>query len=319
MIQFKLFSLAFAGLFILGGCTFERQQVFNKPVVTVNEHSLNTREFAHRLARELRGYDSLSAKDPKQVQRAKDKIIQDFIVQSLSEDYAKSQKIEVSSTELEEEINRYRSSYPDDLSFKKSLAQENISFSDWSKGIENYLLQKAISKKISQGIDDATDEEMKQHFESHKERFKHRERIFISQIVVKDEAQIDALKVGLKTAAFKDYAKKFSITPEGKEGGVVGWVEKGAVDFFDPLFSAPLNSLRTIQSPFGHHLVRVEKKSPAGFYQIAEVKKILSAEIRAQKEQALFLSWLDSQIRASKVMKNSEIIEQMKVETVDEN
>lgn len=319
MTLIRTYSLALAGLFILMGCSFERQQIFNKPVITVNEHSLSTREFANLLARELRSFDSLNAKDPKQVQRAKDKILQDFIVQSLSEDYALAQKIQISRSDLEIEINKHRSSYPDDLSFKKSLAQENISFSDWSKGVENYLLQKEISQKISQNIPAPSESEIKNYFDTNKERFKHRERIYISQIVVKDEAQVDALKMGLKTASFKDYAKKFSIAPEAKDGGLVGWIERGSVDFYEPLFTAPLNSLRMIQSPFGYHLARVEKRSPGGFLPLAEVRNLILAELIAQKEQALFLSWLDSQIRASKVMKNNDLIDQMKVETIDEN
>lgn len=311
-------SPALAGLLLFTGCTSGYQKLVNKPVVSVNQHTLSSKEFANRLARKLKAYDSLAAKDPGNVLRVKNEIIRDFTIRSLIIDFAAAKNFSVEEAEVEAEVNKHRSGYPDDLSFRRSLAKDNLSFSEWRDELKYNLLEKAVFKNISANIQAPKEEEIRSYYEQNKERYKHKERIFISQIVVSEEAKLDAIKQGLKTASFKDYAEKFSIAPEGRAGGVVGWIEKGSVDFFDPLFSVALNSLQTIKSPFGVHLVKVEKKSPAGFRTLEEVRKQIVFEIRGQREQAAFVSWLDNQLRSSKILKNVELIEAMKVETYDD-
>ena len=54
----------------LSGCHW-RSDVGNKPVLQVNEHKITAKEFADRLARQLKDFDALSAKDANIVKRAK--------------------------------------------------------------------------------------------------------------------------------------------------------------------------------------------------------------------------------------------------------
>ncbi|MFP5518610.1 MAG: peptidylprolyl isomerase [Bdellovibrionia bacterium] len=314
----RMLGPAVAGLFILSGCNLDQQKLMNKPVLVVNEHSLTTKDFANKLAKRLKNFDSLAAKDPQNVARTKEEILKEFMIRSFIEDFAVTKKITVSDSEWDLEVNRLRANFPEDLTFRRALADENITFSEWRNDIKFNLLQKKVFTEIAADSKPITDLEIKNHYNENKEKFYRKERVFLSQIVVDDEAKIEALKLGLKTSSFKDYAAKYSITADSKTGGVVGWVEKGAVDYFDPLFSKPLNSLQTVKSPFGIHLVKVEKRVPAGYLSVDEVKKLVVSEIKAQREQALFMSWLDSQIRSSKVLKNKALIDGMKVETVDE-
>jgi peptidyl-prolyl cis-trans isomerase C len=127
------------------------------------------------------------------------------------------------------------------------------------------------------------------------------------------------LRSQVKSKDFAELAKKYSIAPEGKAGGLVGWIEIGTVDFFDPLFKTAVGSVTQLKSPFGFHVVKVEKKAPASISTLEEVRNQILRTLTAQREQAEFVKWLDAQLRSSKVLKDSELVNSIIVETRTEN
>lgn len=316
-------SLRRAGLFVfLGflctvvGCTFGDSKIAAMPVVQVNQHTLSAKEFAGKLARRLKAFDALSAKDPGNVRRAKEEIIKTFILQSLANDYAQANHISVDDSELEAEINKFRSSYPDDLSFRRVLAEENLSFSEWREDLRQTLLYRKVFKKIGAGAPPPSATEIQQYFDQHKDLFRRRERVYLRQIVLDDLTKAQQIKDELKKKDFADVAKKVSVAPEAKNGGLVGWIEKGSVDVFDKAFALPVGGVSPVlESNYGFHIFKVERKAPAGSASLEEVKPLILETLRGQKEQAAFSKWLDEQIRASHVLRDNPLIDSMGVET----
>ncbi|WP_374034449.1 peptidyl-prolyl cis-trans isomerase [Bdellovibrio bacteriovorus] len=312
-------SPALTGLFIfmslaLAGCPSSYQKLSTKPVEKVNDHVLTSKQFANQLARRLRNFDALAAKDPNNIHRIKEEILRDFLVKSLTLDWARAQSIVISENTLDKEVDKLRANYPDDLSFRRALALENLSFSEWREELRYSLVEREVFKKINEKVKAPTEEEIKRYYEDNKDRYKRKERVYLRQIVVDEDAKADAIKVDLKTGDFAELARKYSITPEAKQGGVVGWIEKGSVDYFDPLFNVG-SGVQTIKSPFGIHLIRVEKKAPASTLSLDEVKPQIIRALRAQREQAEYVAWLDAQLRSSKVLKDYELMNSIKVDT----
>lgn len=312
-------SPALTGLFIfltlvLVGCPSSYQKISTKPVEKVNDHELTAKQFANQLARRLRNFDALAAKDPNNIHRIKEEILRDFLVKSLTLDWARAQSIVVSESALDAEVDKLRSNYPDDLSFRRTLAQENLSFSEWREELRYSLVEREVFKKINEKVKAPTEEEVKRYYEDHKDRYRRKERIYLRHIVVNEEAKADAIKVDLKSGDFAELARKYSISPDAKAGGLVGWIEKGAVDYFDPLFNAG-SGVQTVKSPFGIHLIRVEKKAPAATLSLDEVKPQVVRALRAQREQAEYVAWLDAQLRSSKVLKDYELMNSIQVDT----
>jgi peptidyl-prolyl cis-trans isomerase C len=317
----KNFSISpvLAGLFVfltLSSCQQKYSKLVNKPVIQVNEHSMTTKEFANQLARRLKDLDGFTAKDPQIVKRAKDQILNDFITQSLIADWANTKNISISESAVDALVEKYRSNYPDDLSFRRLLAKEHLSFSEWREKLRHSLVEQAVFKKINEGVRPPTDAEIKKYYDDKKEHFKKKERVYIRQIVVDEMAKAEAIKSSLKGKDFAALAQKYSNAPEAKSGGIVGWVEKGSVDFFDSVFNSPVGSVsQIIQSPFGFHIIKVEKKLPASTSTLDEVRPQIIRDILASKEQAEFVSWLDKQIRSSKVLKDYDLINAINVDT----
>jgi peptidyl-prolyl cis-trans isomerase C len=308
-----------AGLFVfiglaLAGCPSKYQKLSTKPVEKVNDHVLTAKDFAGQLARKLKAFDALAAKDPNNVYRVKEDILKNFLVKSLTLDWARANNIVITESTLDKEVEKLRANYPDDLSFRRSLAQENLSFSDWREDLRYVLIEHEVFKKLNEKVKPPADEEIRRYYEAHKDMYKRKERIQIRQIVVEDQAKLDAIKLDLKTKDFASLATKYSITPESKKGGLVGWIEKGTVDFFDPLFNAG-GAVQTIKSPFGVHLVKVERKAPATTLALEEVKPQIIQALKAQREQAEYVAWLDAQLRSSKVLKDYDLINSITIET----
>jgi peptidyl-prolyl cis-trans isomerase C len=306
-----------AGLFILANCTPPHKRVMNQPVVQVDASVLTAKEFAEKLVQRLKNLDALAAKDPNNVRRSKDGIIADFILEAMTLRFAKAESIEVNDQELEAEINSFRSSYPDDLAFRRVLAEEGLALADWKEGLRKTLVKRKVIAKISSQTQGPKEEEVQKYFQENKEKFKRAERVFIRQIVVDDLPKAEAIREEAKKKDFSTLAKKYSVAPEGKFGGEVGWVEKGTVDIFDKAFQLSIGGLSPVlESSYGFHIFKVERRAAAGYASVAEVRNLIEQSLKGQREQAAFSAWLDQQIRQSRVLRDNSLIDSMKVETL---
>lgn len=316
LVRFASLLLAFCGLIFTSGCFLKSASVADQAAVEVNEQVLNLKEFSDRMSRKLKSFNALAAKDPTQIERAKKDVIQDYLTESLFFRYANKQKIEVTESEWDQQVNEIRSGFPDDLSFRRVLAEENISLSEWRDQIRFLLLQKKVFAQFGKKIQAPTAEELKKYYDENKERFRHPERIMLRQIVVDDFGKAQELFQELKKRKFNELATQYSISPEAKNGGLVGWIERGSVDVFDKAFAQPVgNNGPVLESAYGFHIFKVEKKDPAGIRDLAEVKDLIEKILIGQKEQKEYTQWLDEQLRASRVSINRDLINQLKVET----
>lgn len=316
---FKM-PLFIGAFFLINACSFSLQKISSKPVVQVNQHALTTKEFSLLLSRRLKSLDAISVKDPNNIRLAKDEVINNFIVQSLIQDWASSKSIVISEKALDSEVDKIRSNYPDDLSFRKSLATEGISFSEWRESLRQTLLERQVFSALNAGATQPTTEEINTYYNENKELFKRKESLLIRQIVLADEARAEIVKNELKKTKFEELAKKYSIAPEAKNGGLIGWIEKGVLEYVDPLFTSPIGIYpKVIKSQYGFHIIMIEKKAPASYASVDENKNIIKNQLMAKKEQALFKAWLDKQIRSSNILKDIELINSIKIETKGPN
>lgn len=299
-------------------CSWQEHKLRSQPVISVNGKTLSAKEFAEQLARRLKRLDALSAKDPANLKRTKSDLVRVFILNAMIENFAKENSISVSDEELETEVNAIRSGYPDDLSFRRVLAEEGLSLSEWKQALRLTLLSRKVFQEITKAVQDPTVKELQAAYDKDRSRFKRGERIYLRQIILDDITKAEAVRDQIRKGreSFAEMAKKYSVAPEGKNGGLVGWVERGSVDIFDKAFSLPVGGVsKVLESTYGFHIFKVERKASPGFAQFGEVRAELESEMRATREQAEFSSWLDRQIRTSRVSIDQGLIDGITVET----
>lgn len=306
-----------AGIFVGFGCNWREKSVQRQLVVKVESNELNSKQFADELALKLSKYDALNAKDPKNVNRVKESIINDFLMSSILKLWAQKNNLKVSKDVLEEEIRLVRNGFPDDLTFREELSKQGISVSQWQQQVEERLLERLALQRIQSQVPEPTSEEISKFYESNKIRFMEAEKVYLQQIVLTEQGDADQIQAALKQKkSFESLAKQFSIAPEAKDGGLVGWIERGTLEVFDKAFELPIGQPSlTIQSPYGFHILLVLKKTNAGPIPLPQVTEVIKRELKAKKEQTYFSSWLDQQVRSLHVYKDQQLINKMAVET----
>ena len=307
-------------LIFLFSCTKKEPVHSDEAVVVVNKVKLSTAQFAQALARKLKIFDALAVKDPDNISRATEKIIQDFVVSTLLTQFAQSHGVTVTPQEVLDEMDRVRKSYPDDLTFKASLATDGQSLEDWKNRIGQSLLEKkAVAAMGGANLTTSTDEPLaRKYYSDHKEEYNKTAQIHLFQIVVSKEE--DALQIlqKLKSGfAFEVLAKKFSVSPDARKGGDVGYISKGVVPAFDAAFNLPIGKISgIIKSSYGFHIMKIlDKKKPTISPFEHEKNRIIGA-LRASRQQEAFSKWLADAVKVAKIERNDMVLDQIKVKTV---
>ena len=305
-------------LLFLGGASCTRTgAVKAKAVVTVNAVNLSAEDFAVRLARKLKDYDALFAKDQQNLKRAKEQTVQEFVLEVLTKQYAKEKSLRISSQKIEEESAKIRGKYPDDIAFRRALSQENISYEAWLHDLEYSLLQRLVHAEISKDIPAPKEEAIKEYYLQNKPQFSRAARIKIRQIVVEKEDVAKRLYKEIQEgSALAALAKEYSVSPESSSEGVTDWIEKGSLEVFDQAFRLnPGQRSKIVKSPYGYHIYEVIKKEPEVHLSLQEARATVERHLREKQEQVLFSSWLDQALRKSQVYRNEDLIQAVKVST----
>ncbi|MBX3020496.1 MAG: peptidyl-prolyl cis-trans isomerase [Bdellovibrionales bacterium] len=311
----RLFLLP--AVLILSACNLSKPNMTQKVVVDVDGRQMTAQAFAQELAYRLKDQDALSAKDPKLVQITKARIVEDFIVQTMTESWAKEHGLIVKAEDLENEIKAVQKSYPDDLAFQQALAEEGTTFKAWKDRLADSVLQKRVARHLVEKITPPSEVEMQAYYQGHKPEFTVAESAQVRQILVAAESDARTMENELKRGVrMTDLAKKYSISPEGPQGGMVGWIEKGLTDVFEPAFRMKSGQRSPIiKSTFGYHIFEVAGRKPSRAKPYADVKDDIKRNLIEKKEQSAYLAWLEEQVRKSRVFKDQEFIDALKVET----
>lgn len=302
---------------LLAACEFTRPSLAGKVVIDVNGRQMTSEQFAQELAFRLRDQDALSAKDPKLVNIMKSKIAEEFVVQTLSEAWARENGVVVKAEELDAQVLMVQKGYPDDLAFKQALTDEGITFKDWRDRLQNTLLQKLVATKVMEKVTPPTEAEMSAYYQERKADFMVRETAQVRQILVATESDAKSIELELKKGKrLADLAKKYSVSPEAEQGGMVGWVEKGLSDIFESAFRMKAGQRSPIfKSSFGYHIFEVTGRKPARGRPYNEVKDDIKRILIEKREQSFYLAWLEEQVRKARVFKDQVFIDALKVET----
>lgn len=301
----------------INGCEFGSPGLNKKIVLDVNGRQMSSQEFAQELAFRLKDQDALSAKDPKMLKVVKDKISEEFLVQTLSEAWAKENGVVVKAEEIEAQVAAIQKSYPDDSSFQQAITDQGMTFKAWRDRLQNTMLQKLVARKVVSAAHTVTDSEMQAYYNEHRLEFALPETAQVRQIMVATESDAKAIETELKKGKkMAELAKKYSISPEASQGGNVGWVEKGLTDIFESAFRMKQGQRSPVfKSSFGYHIFEVTGRKPSRSKTYAEVKDQIKSILMEKREQSLYLAWLEEQVRKARVFKDQAFLDALKVET----
>lgn len=298
-------------------CTKSDQDYNKAVVVKVNQKELTTLEFSNRLLRRIKHLDALNVKEENTIKKAKNEVVSDFILQSLVEQFAAENKIVVKTEQLKERINKLQSGYPDEFAFQEALVENDIDFDEWQADVRSSLLQEEVFKTIKKDVPEPDIKELKSYYNDHKDDFKTDTSFKLQQIVLATEGDarvvLDHLKKGKD---FGELAKKFSIAPEAKNNGELGWVEKGTFEAFDKVEKLRVNRYSDmIKSHVGFHIIKLLGKKRAQTKSFKDSQSEIKHLLLEKKHKVALIQWFENQVRSAKVLKDQKLIDAIDVVT----
>lgn len=304
-------------LMLLPGCFLFKGNPGKEVVLKVNSCTLTAKDFAEQLTQRLQSHALADLKNQTTIDQTKKSIERDFIFDCLVREYADKEKLSINDEMVQQEVRKIEVQYPDHPSFLLALKEQGISLNDYKKRIERTLLQKALAEDLSKDLTDPSNEQVEAYFETNRREFTRTESIKIRQILVETEPEAQRILKDLRANKnFRELAEQFSLAPEGPQGGEIGWVYHGTADIFEPIFKVKVGQRSNpIKSPYGYHIVEVLAKRPEGKQSLGEVREKIIWTLRENQRHARFSVWLEQQIKAAKILKDQNFIDQLKVET----
>jgi peptidyl-prolyl cis-trans isomerase C len=157
------------------------------------------------------------------------------------------------------------------------------------------LIKKLIRQEVHDKIKIST-VELKKYYNTNKEDFNREEMVRVRQIMVDTEKKANELRKKLLAGkSFIKLAKKYSQSPDRKNGGDIGYFTRGQmpVEFDEAAFSLKKKNQfsQVFRSDYGYHIFQLVGKRKAKKLKFAEVKDKIRNILRQQREKEEFNRW----------------------------
>lgn len=180
---------------------------------------------------------------------------------------------------------------------KKNLYEYDPKFkAELSKIKDEMLANFAIEKAIS-GIK-VTEDEIKAFYEEHKAELVGGATVDASHILVDSEEKANEILACINEGkvSFEEAAKEHSSCPSSQKGGSLGEFGKGQMvpEFENAVFAMAEGEITgPVQTQFGYHLIKLNKKNEAKEIPFDEIKPQLTKKVLSDKQQAAYASKLN--------------------------
>jgi len=296
-------------VFFIVAC--DKINIFAKPhVAIVNGSKIYLDEYQARLKQKMPLLPKDLMLNQTNYKRMEEEVLDGMITEKIMQLRAKELSISISSGELDAKIKEIMKDYGDD--FPNLLVQANISYDEWKSDIKKeMLIKKLVEVDVNANIR-ISEDEAEDYFTENRANYKMESRVRVSQIVVRDPAK--AKEAEARLIAGEDFAKvatQMSIAPEAVNGGDLGYITRQIMPepLDDTIFKLPVNKISPIvQSPYGLHIFKVLDIQSAKVRNFADMKEEVIAEIRAQKEDAAFTTWLEALKMKAVITKESTVL-----------
>lgn len=284
MRSFAALALALLSL----GCPQQKTPDHDPNVVAVvNGQPLAKADFERELGREARAFEG--TRTPEQLEPFKQALLDTVVERTVLLQAAKELGLAAPQDEVDRRLLALASEYPTG-GFEEALALGRTTKQELERRtrdavIIERLLQGQVFDRIA-----LTEAEIRAAYEQHADDYAEPEQVHAAQIVVKglDEAKRlqQQLWAGKK---FQDLARRYSLAPEAKVGGDLGFFAKGQMPpAFDEVFRLAVGQVsEVISTDYGFHLFKVLEKRAPRRRELNEVREVVERKLLLErKEQA---------------------------------
>lgn len=281
-------------------------------VVVVNGHEVTKAEVDREIDAMLGGRLDMVPPEQRDGVRAQlaTRVTDGVIVKTLLEQAVENEKVAVDQEKVAETMKQIVASLPDGKTIAEYAEASGTTEDAIAEDLAMSLrVEKLIGEKTS--FEAPTDAEVTAFYEQNAEMFQVPERAEVRHILVAvapeaDEAtraeakkKAEGIRDELVAAGgdqFATFASERSDCPSKADGGSLGPVARNDTvpEFEAVVFSQEVGEIGpVVQTPFGYHVVRVEKREPAGKVTLAEVKPFIAERLAQDKQRVAVEKYIE--------------------------
>lgn len=262
--------------------------LFKGSIAKVGNEKIATDLFQHRLQQAALQYDPVPLKQAARAQALKTAILNQLIDDTLLLQEAQRRGITLTDEQLAEALTTYKSQYTE-KAFQDMLASRHLSYEDWKEDRRRIL----IIEQLRDALDPSkiTDAEIKEYYDRNKSEFSRGDEVRARQILVEKEGTTTMLIERLKNGDnFAALAQQYSISPESKNGGDLGFFPKGRFPaVFDNCFTLTVGEISpVIKSEYGYHIFKVTDRRAAQTIPLANAKPQIVERLKTLARETTF-------------------------------
>ena len=299
----------------LGSAAGCRKQAQDAPdantVATVNGEVLGRADFERELAAEV-----APELTPQEVEPFKRALLETRVNQLLLLQAARQNNVTVSAEEVDRGVLRLSSDYPEG-NLGEALSQGQKSMAELkAQTAARLTIEKLYAEHVYPRVA-VTEEELRAYYAAHAADFHEPEQVRAAQLVVKGLEEARRLQKELKAGKkFADLARRYSLSPDAKVGGDLGFFARGQMppEFEEVAFSLRVGQVSDVVSTdYGYHLFRVLERRPARRRELADVRPLVEARLLEHKRLQAQEEYLAGLKKRAKVWVNEPVLQALTV------
>lgn len=283
-------------------------------LATVNDEKIALEDFQKAMEMENWKFGSEMGLTQDRLKQLKTKVVESLLKNRLLLQEASRRHIQLSSEEVEKNLAQFKSYYSNKEDFEKLLQLKGLTLKDFREQRVQELKIKKLMEEVAREQVPLSTEDLKQYYDFHPEEFKHSEQVHARQIVTDSKEKGEALrKMLVDGISFEETAKKYSLSPDRKQGGDLGWFGRGEmpIEFDQVCFHLKAGELSpVVKTPYGYHLFLVLENREAGQLPFDEVKDSLQKKLMAAKGEGAFQKWYEGLRASAQIEVHTELLEE---------
>jgi peptidyl-prolyl cis-trans isomerase C len=289
--KYLLYTLFLVLLFLVSACN-EKKAVVPPALIQINGQSISLQHFQQEFRRTFPLWEKLP---PEQKIARERTLVAELIDRQLALAEAERLGISISEKNLENSFQTFWSEYPPEKR-EALLKEQGITISQWEQEERQRLLLKEVAQQAVYSSLEVTEEEIEAYYRENFADFKGKEEVRARQIMVASEEKArQVLGILRQGESFEETAHKYSLSPDGKQGGDLGFFPRGQMpeEFDAVVFSLPPGRLSDIvKSPYGFHIFLVEEHQKAIQPSLIKIAPRIRGILLERKKETAYNNWL---------------------------
>ena len=198
--------------------------------------------------------------------------------------------------------------------FNNYLKRLGVKPAEWRASLRRDLLIERVINRHLQRVENPTDQEIKKYYHEHLREFQVPMQYRFSQIVVPTLKAAQRVQEKLKAGEdFSKLAKQYSVFPEGKRGGDLGyWREDRLPEEFALVHHMKVGEVSDIiHTPYGYGLILLTDVRDARVLSLKEAGPRIARRLLQEKRGAEKARWVKGLKKKALIVRDENVLKEM--------